>query len=267
MNIIYNRVRVGVRDVKELKAKVIISIILFALIISVSLILREEEYIETIEKGYEVPIYSVSIEEKVAAITFDINWAKEENLYTILDILDKYNTKATFFIMGAWVNQNDENVEKLKAIVERGHEIGNHSYLHPNFTKIGEEQIKEELRKTNEIIEKLTKVKPVLFRFPSGDYNERVNKVVLNEGFISIQWNCDSVDWKEEGAEIEYSRIKENLKPGSILLFHNNAKYTPENLEKVLKDYQNQEYKFVKVGDLIYNEGYTVEKDGTQRKK
>lgn len=108
---------------KELKAKVIISIILFALIISVSLILREEEYIETIEKGYEVPIYSVSIEEKVAAITFDINWAKEENLYTILDILDKYNTKATFFIMGAWVNQNDENVEKLKAIVERGHEI------------------------------------------------------------------------------------------------------------------------------------------------
>ena len=80
------------------------------------------------------------------------------------------------------------------------------------------------------------------------------------KGFISIQWNCDSVDWKEEGAEIEYSRIKENLKPGSILLFHNNAKYTPENLEKVLKYYKIKEYKFVKVGDLIYNEDYTIEK-------
>ena len=252
---------------RKLRAKVIISIVLFAAIISVSLILKNEESVETIEEVYELPIYSVKREDKVAAITFDINWAKEENLYTILDILDKYNTKATFFIMGAWVNQNDENVEKLKAIVERGHEIGNHSYLHPNFTKIGDDKIREELRKTNEIIEKLTGIKPVLFRFPSGDYNAEANRVVLNEGFISIQWDCDSVDWREEGAEIEYSRIKENLKPGSILLFHNNAKYTPENLERLLKDYQKKEYKFVKVGDLIYNKNYAIEKDGTQIKK
>lgn len=252
---------------RKLRAKVIISIVLFAAIISVSLILKNEESMETTGKVYELPIYSVKREDKVAAITFDINWAKEENLYSILDILDKYNTKATFFIMGAWVNQNDENVEKLKAIVERGHEIGNHSYLHPNFTKIGDDKIREELRKTNEIIEKLTGIKPVLFRFPSGDYNAEANRVVLNEGFISIQWDCDSVDWREEGAEIEYSRIKENLKPGSILLFHNNAKYTPENLERLLKDYQKKEYEFVKVGELIYNKDYTIEKDGTQTKK
>lgn len=252
---------------RKLRTKVIISIILFATIISASLLLKTDEYVETIGQIDELPIYSVNRTDKVAAITFDVNWAEKENLYTILDILDKYNTKATFFIMGSWVTQNDENVEKLKAIVERGHEIGNHSYLHPNFTKIGEDKIKEELRKTNEIIEKLTAVKPVLFRFPSGDYSTAVNRVVLNEGFISIQWDCDSVDWKEEGAEIEYSRIKENLKPGSILLFHNNAKYTPENLERVLKEYQEQEYKFVKVGELIYNKNYVIEQDGTQTKK
>ena len=113
VNIIYSRVRIGVRDVRKLRAKVIISIILFATIISVSLILKNEESVETIGEVYELPIYSVKREDKVAAITFDINWAKEENLYIILDILDKYDTKATFFIMGAWVNQNDENVEKL----------------------------------------------------------------------------------------------------------------------------------------------------------
>lgn len=252
----------------KLKNSIIITITLLAILILGSFIMNNDnEAVETMNPISEIPIYAVDKQEKVAAITFDINWAENEYLYSILDILDKYNVKATFFVMGGWINQSDENVEKLKTLVERGHEIGNHSYLHPSFTKIGEDKIKEELKKTNDIIEKYTSIKVKLFRFPSGDYNSESVKVVENEGYIPIQWNCDSIDWREEGAEIEYSRIKENFKPGSILLFHNNAKYTPENLDKIIKEFQQEGYKFVPIGELIYYDEYIIEKDGTQFKK
>lgn len=214
----------------------------------------------------ETPIFKVDTEEKVAAITFDVNWAEKENLMEILNILKENDVKATFFVMGGWVNYSDENIEKLKAINEGGHDIGNHSYIHPSFTKITAEKMKEEADKTDAIIEKYTGKKPELFRFPSGEFNKEAFKVMRNLGYYCIQWNVDSVDWKETSAEDEYNRVMKKIQPGSILLFHNNAKYTPENLEKIIKDLKNQGYTFKPVSDLIYKDNYTVDSEGNQYK-
>ena len=115
----------------------------------------------------EAPIYCVDTNAKVVSLTFDVNWTEKDNIQVILNILNKYNVKGTFFIMGGWVNYSEDNVNKLKAIKEGGHEIGNHSYKHPSFTKIGADKMKEEIEKTNDIIEKYTGEKPKLFRFPS----------------------------------------------------------------------------------------------------
>jgi polysaccharide deacetylase family sporulation protein PdaB len=214
----------------------------------------------------EDPIYCVDTNEKVVSLTFDVNWVEKDNIEVILGILKKYNVKGTFFIMGGWVNYSEENVNKLKAIKEGGHEIGNHSYKHPSFTKIGADKMKEEIEKTNEIIEKYTGDKPKLFRFPSGDYNKDAFLKVRNLGYMTIQWDVDSVDWKEASPEMEYNRVMKNVKPGSIILFHN-AKYTPQNLERIIKELKDKGYEFKPVGEMISFEDYNVDNQGIQHKQ
>ena len=213
----------------------------------------------------EEPIYCVDTKDKVVSLTFDVNWVEKDNIEVILSILKKYNVKGTFFIMGKWVNYSEENVNKLKAIKEGGHEIGNHSYKHPSFTKIGANQMKEEIEKTNEVIEKYTGEKPKLFRFPSGDYNKDAFLKVRNLGYMTIQWDVDSVDWKEASPEMEYNRVMKNVKPGSIILFHN-AKYTPQNLDRIIKELKDKGYEFKPVGEMIYFEEYNVDNQGIQHK-
>lgn len=228
------------------------------------LLLFNNKSVETFKEEKKVPIYSVNRSEDIASITFDINWAKKDYIYDILDTLDKYNVKGTFFIIGGWVEYSEENVKKLKDIKERGHEIGNHSYKHLLFSQISKEEIIEELRKTSNIIEKYTNERPKLMRFPSGDYNSEAVDIVTKEGYIPIQWDTDSVDWKEQGLEIENKRVKKNLKSGSIILFHNNAKYTCENLEMILNEYTKLDYKFVPISELIYTEKYIIDDSGVQ---
>lgn len=213
------------------------------------------------------PIFRVDTEEKVVSITFDINWAEKENLYRILEILDKYNVKGTFFVMGKWVTDSAENTEKLRKIKEGGHEIGNHSYKHPSFSKISDERIREEIQKTDKIVEDVTGEKMNLFRFPSGDYNDKAFKAVKDLGYTCIQWDADSVDWKELGADTEYNRVMKNVKPGSIMLFHNNTKNTPNNLEKIIPELQQQGYKFITVGEMIYKEDFYIDDQGQQIKR
>lgn len=212
------------------------------------------------------PIFSVNKEEKVLSLTFDINWAETEYLYNILDVLDKYNVKGTFFLMGRWINYSDENIEKLKEIKNRGHELGNHSYIHPMFTNISKERMISEIKKTEDVIMEHTGIKTNLFRCPSGDYNEEVIKTVNSIGYFPIQWDVDSLDWKQLGLDKEYNRVIKNVKPGSIVLFHNNSKFTPENLDKIISNLKEQNYSFLTVGEMIYKEDYIVDNNGIQHK-
>lgn len=243
------------------KTRIYISILMFILLIFISFLYKDKP-LNTVADISEVPIYSVESKDKVIALTFDINWAEKDNIYSILDTLDKYNVKGTFFIIGSWVTYNEENVEKLKAIYERGNEVGNHSYKHLSFTKVDENTIKEELKKTDEIINEYIGIKPKLFRFPSGDYNAEAVRIVVSEGYIPIQWDVDSVDWKELGEDVEYNRVKNNVKPGSIVLFHNNAKYTPNNISNLLNDLKKEGYKFVTVSELLHGKSGSVDNEG-----
>ncbi len=247
--------------------RVLISLALLICTMIFSVLFKENFKYVLSETFNEGPIYRVNKEEKVLSLTFDINWAEKDEIYNILEILDKYNVKATFFIMGGWVNYSEENREKLVSIKEGGHEIGNHSYIHPMFTKIDENRMKEELDKTDKIIEETAAVKPKLFRFPSGDYNKKSFDFVNKQGYKCIQWDIDSVDWKQKGADEEYNRVMKKIAPGSILLFHNNAKYTPGNLDKIIKKLKEEGYSFIPVGEMIYEKDYYVDDKGEQIKK
>ncbi|WP_315672731.1 polysaccharide deacetylase family protein [Clostridium sp. 19966] len=208
----------------------------------------------------KVPIYSVDTKEKKLALTFDVSW-KEDNMDEILDILHKYNVKATFFIVGVWI---DGNEEKLKRIFDEGHEIGNHTNSHPSMPGISKEKLVKEIDAVDEKIEKVTGKETSLFRFPSGEYSDSTIDVVSGLNKYSIQWDVDSIDWRNQGADIEYNRVIKKSKPGSIILFHSEAKYTPENLPKIIQYLKNQNYEFVTVSNLIYRDNYRIDSAGKQ---
>jgi polysaccharide deacetylase family sporulation protein PdaB len=211
----------------------------------------------------KIPIYSVDTKEKKIAISFDVSWG-EDRTDEILKALDKYNAKATFFIVGSWI---DQYPEKLKNIYAKGHEIGNHSNKHPIMTTISKESMIKEIAITDAKIMSITGQGTTLFRCPSGEYNNLLIETVEGTNHYCIQWDVDSIDWKEQGEEIEYNRIVNKTKSGSILLFHNYAKHTPKNLPKVLEYLKAQGYEFVKISDLIYKNNYYINESGKQIQK
>jgi len=209
-----------------------------------------------------LPIYSVETDEKKIAISFDAAWGDE---YTrgILDILDKYNVKTTFFIVGFWA---DKYPDMVKEISNRGHEIGNHSSTHPHMSKLSKEQIIQEVTKTSKKIQELTGKKDILFRPPFGDYNDTLIKTLEELGYYTIQWDVDSLDWKELGTAPVVDRVTRNIKNGSIVLFHNNAKYVLEYLPLVIEKLHKNGYQIVPISELIMKDNYYIDHTGRQRK-
>ena len=129
------------------------------------------------------------------------------------------------------------------------------------------EIIDDEIKKTEDIVYAATGNKTKVFRFPSGDYNQDALEYVRSLGYECIQWDVDSIDYKESGADVEYNRVMKNIKEGSIALFHNNAKYTPQNLKKIINKLTEEGYEFVTISELIYDDNYYVDEKGEQIKK
>ncbi len=210
-----------------------------------------------------LPIYSVETKDKKIAISFDAAWG-DEFTDDILDILDEHKIKTTFFLVAFWI---DKYPDMAKKIHERGHEIGNHSTTHPHMSRLSKEQIVNELKTTGDKIAEITGKDPVVFRPPFGDYNNLLIETAEELGYSTIQWDLDSLDWKELGVQPVVDRITRNVKKGSIVLFHNNAKHVSEFLPLVLEKLQEQDYEIVPVSELIYKKDYYIDNTGRQRKK
>ncbi|WP_303859666.1 polysaccharide deacetylase family sporulation protein PdaB [Alkalibaculum bacchi] len=244
------------------KTMVIIAAILVVIILSLVFMTSKGEGLASVFNAQEklLPIYSVDKEDKTIAISFDAAWG-DEFTQEILDILKKEDIKTTFFLVGMWV---DKYPEQVQAIADAGHEIGNHSSSHPDMTKLDKNKMKEELNSTNEKIGKYKELDTFLFRPPFGAYNNDLIKTVEELGGYTIQWDVDSLDWKNEGAEQIVNRVVSNVKPGSIVLFHNNAEYTTQALPTIIKELKDQGYTIVPISELIYKENYTMDHTGKQ---
>ena len=136
------------------------------------------------------------------------------------------------------------------------------------MTELSHAKMVDEITVCNDKIKAITGVAPTLFRPPYGDYDNAVIETVENLKMYPIQWSVDSLDWKDNAtADSIYKRVTSKVKPGSIVLFHNDAEHTPEALPNVLKTLKEQGYEFVFIDDLIYKENYEIKHDGTQCKK
>ncbi len=209
-----------------------------------------------------VPIYNVATDDKKVAITFDSAWGADKT-QGILDLLKEYNAKGTFFLVGFWAEKYPDMV---KAIDKAGIEIGTHSNTHPDFAKLSEVQMKQELELSMSTIKSVTGKDVKLFRSPYGSYNNTSINVATSLGLTTIQWDVDTLDWKGLSAGEMAKRVSSKVNSGSIILCHNNSDNILEGLRLILDYLTSTGYSVVSVGDLIYTDNYTIDHAGVQHK-
>lgn len=210
-----------------------------------------------------LPIYNVKTEENKVALTMNCAWSADD-IDRILETLEKNEVKITFFIVGEWAEKYPEAVKK---IYEAGHEIGTHSNTHPHVEQLSAEKNLEEIKLGIEKLQKITGEQTRLYRTPYGEYNDTVINTARENGYYTIQWNVDTLDYKGLTGDEMWGRIKEKLQKGSIILTHNGTEHTADSLDMLLKNIKTNGYQVTTVSDLIYKDNYIIDNNGTQINK
>ncbi|MCI8539715.1 MAG: polysaccharide deacetylase family protein [Oscillospiraceae bacterium] len=208
----------------------------------------------------QLPIYCVQRDQKVVAISFDAAWGNEDT-QQLIDILGKYKVTATFFVVGDWV---DKYPESVRALSEAGHAVMNHSNTHGHYPQMSSEEVIADLNACNDKVEQVTGIRPTLVRFPYGDYDDNSINAARSIGMEPIQWDVDSLDWKEIPASEIVQRVTGKVQPGSIVLFHNAAIHTPEALPTIIETLLQEGYTFVPISEILLDGDCTIDHTGRQ---
>ena len=243
-----------------LKKRMLAAVACFAAAVGMFSVVNHPSVVGAAATERQLPIYCVQKDYKVAALSFDAAWGNEDT-QQLIDILGKYNVKVTFFVVGEWV---DKYPESVKALHDAGHEIMNHSKDHAHFNSLTTEEIVADLNACNDKIEGVTGVRPTLFRCPYGEYDDHVISAVRSVGMEPIQWDVDSLDWKDLSAADITKRVTGKVQPGSIVLFHNAALNTPAALPGVIETLLRDGYTLVPISEIILKGEYTIDHTGRQ---
>jgi peptidoglycan/xylan/chitin deacetylase (PgdA/CDA1 family) len=236
----------------------------FALFLMSSLFAKTpEQIIQTSTTQKQLPIYSVKTEEKKIAITINCAW-NADDIDKILETLEKQQVKTTFFMVGDWIEKNEESAKKIFAA---GHELGNHSYNHPHINNLNYDKNIEQIKKCSELIQKITGKPSTLYRGPYGEYNDTVLQAAKDLKHTTIQWSIDSLDYKSLTGEQMWERIEPKLQNGSIILMHNGTENTANSLNDIITNIKNKGFTIVPVSELIYKDNYTIDNNGEQHKQ
>ena len=208
----------------------------------------------------ELPVYCVQQDEKIVALSFDAAWGNEDT-QTLIDILDQYGVNTTFFVVGDWV---DKYPESVRALAEAGNEVMNHSSSHAHFSALSTDEIIADITACNDKIEAITGARPTLFRCPYGEYDDHVINAVKSLNMTAVQWDVDSLDWKGIPAGQITRRVLDRVQPGSIVLFHNAAEYTPEALPAILDALINEGYRIVPISQILLDGDCFIDSTGRQ---
>jgi peptidoglycan-N-acetylglucosamine deacetylase len=196
-------------------------------------------------------IQEVNTKHKAVAITFD-DGPNPEYTPQILDIFREHNAKATFYVIGEHVTKYPEIAQ---AAYREGHELGNHTFTHPALTKLNPEERKKELEATERCIQEVTGEKAVTFRPPYLDFNEEVAELVERMGYPTIgAVNMGAQDWDQPGVDHILRETRSQVRPGSILIFHDgygNRSQTVSAVRTLVPELVEQGYRLVTVRELL----------------
>ncbi|MBS3887335.1 MAG: polysaccharide deacetylase family protein [Dethiobacter sp.] len=191
--------------------------------------------------------YHVETEEKAVAFTFDVVWEPGET-GRILDILDRYNIRATFFLTGMWVRYNSA---LAREIILRGHEIGHHGYSHKRLTELEDKGLTEEFAMMEETLREELNSRTVLFRPPYGEVDQRLYNYASEQGYTTVLWSIDPHDWLNPGVDKIISRVLKNAHNGAIILFHTNATQAVDALPIIIQSLKMKGYQIIPFTQLL----------------
>ena len=200
-----------------------------------------------------LPIYNVKTDEKKVSLTMNCAW-NADDIDKILEVLKQNDTTITFFMVGDWIEKNQEAVKKIN---EAGHEIGSHSDTHPHVNQLSYEENIEQIEKSNDRIEKITGKRTNLYRAPYGEYNQTVIKAAQDKSYYAIQWNLDTLDYTGLDGVSMWNRLKDKLNGGDIILMHNGTKHTADSLDMIIKNIKEKGLEIVK-------DNYYIDVNGMQ---
>lgn len=232
-----------------------------ALMLSLAVIWVEKENLSVFAPASPSAVYSVPTDRKAIALTFDISWG-DKRAIPILDILEQKEVKnVTFFLSSPWSKSHPEIV---KRIVDAGYEIGSHGHKHDNYSTYSDEEIRRQISTAHGILTELTGKPPKLIRMPNGDFDKRVLQIADDLGYRVVQWDTDSLDWKNPGTDKIVQRVLAGAHPGDIVLLHasDSCLQTHEALPIIIDSLREQGYEFVTVSQLLGHaeiSGKTVE--------
>ncbi|MFD2208872.1 polysaccharide deacetylase family protein [Virgibacillus halophilus] len=195
------------------------------------------------------PIYRGHPEKNMVALMINVSWGTEY-IPDILKILKKNNVRATFFLEGKWAK---EHAEYTKMIAKEGHLIGNHAYNHPNMARMTNQQITDQIAKTNEIIEAITEQKPAYFAPPSGSFSDQVVDIADHLQMETILWTVDTIDWKKPSVSVMMNRVMTNIHPGATILMHPTPSVA-RGLDSLIKSIKSKDYKLGTLDKLLSTE-------------
>lgn len=204
-----------------------------------------EAILET-SSSSKTPIFKGNEKNSNVSLMINVYWGNEY-IEPMLEIIEKQQIKATFFVGGSWV---DKNRELFKKIVASGCEIGNHGYLHQDCAKISEDKIRDEIERTNKIIEEVGGVKCILFAPPSGSYDEKTLKVAEELGMTVVMWSKDTIDWRDKQENLVFKRATENISNGDLILMHP-TQHTLSSFQNIIEEIKGEGFSLTDVSTNI----------------
>ena len=191
------------------------------------------------------PIFKGSSNTNVA-LMFNVYWGTEY-LPTILDTLEKYDIKTTFFVGGSWVKDNEK---EFMQIVNNGHEIGNHGFFHKEHNKLSFERNVQEIQTTHTLVKAICGINMNLFAPPSGAYNDNTLRAASEEGYVTVMWSKDTIDWRDQDSSLIYKRATKNIGGGDLILMHPTIA-TADALDDIITEIKKQGLNIAPVSDVI----------------
>ncbi|MED4015293.1 polysaccharide deacetylase family protein [Sutcliffiella cohnii] len=195
------------------------------------------------------PIYKGHEDKKMVSFIVNVAWGNEY-IPDMLETLKKHEIKATFFLEGRWVK---ENPSIAKMIVDAGHEVGNHSYSHPNMKTLGANAVRDQLLKTNSVIEATTGVKVKWFAPPSGSFRQEVVEIAKQYNMGTIMWSVDTIDWQRPEPNVIVDRVMGKVHPGAIILMHPTDP-TSKSLETLIVSIKEKDLHIGTISSLLSEE-------------
>lgn len=192
-------------------------------------------------------IYRVETDRKAVSLTFDVVWMPAQT-GEILDIMERYQLSATFFLTGNWVRRNPD---LAREIIVRGHEIGQHGFSHQRLTVLGDNELTREFEQVEKALHAELNITTEFFRPPYGEIDERVRDFAAARGYTTVLWSIDPHDWLTPGVEQLISTVLQKVHPGAIILLHTSARQLPKALPAIIEGLRGKGFEMLPLSALL----------------